>query len=207
MSRNRHGPRMRRVEARRKRQIRRWQVNHLAARIERHRPRTNLGLNDLRKFELVRRHFANNRQGPVAAAREHQAVAETGRIDERANREIRHDLSVVGVHHDQLLVAATDKQPPRRAIHRHSSRLAARRGRPSRDDFHLLRIDDRDLILVHDIDVNLAGLVGDRELRRSAQIQSRRRLATCSDSRPARSRPADAHRRTSPARDCWRGHR
>src|SRR5208282_3009865 len=52
---------------RRKRQVRGRQIDRPAPCIYSHRPRAQLGLHHLRKLELVRRHFANNRQRPVTA--------------------------------------------------------------------------------------------------------------------------------------------
>ena len=177
-------------------EFRRGKVERVRLRIDAHRPGPRSRVDGLDDLELARRGFAGDGQGAVPATGKGIAVELRG-VDARANRQIGQDLAVIAAHDDELLrFPATDEEAMMHYVHRHADRAAAGSGGPLVDHLHRLGVHDRDLILVHQIDVGFA-LGGDEELGLAAQGDRRVRLAGLGINVQRRSGSARQRRRTT----------
>ena len=82
-------------------------------------------------------------------------------------------LPVVGVddHHRRRVAAADEEDLVLASNARPAGTSAFRRDVVMRGHLHRLGIDDGDVVLVFDVDVDVAVAIGDRLLRRAAQIE------------------------------------
>src|SRR6185437_6960696 len=127
--------------------------------IERHCPRTALGLQSLDNGQFPWCYFSRDCRRAVSARRERElrCVIEGTAIDAGANRNSVDDFSAFGIEHHHHFVVAAREQTMMRRIQSDSTWSFARRKRPARDDFMFVRVDYCDLALVFDVAVNAPG--------------------------------------------------
>ena len=144
--------------------------------IEGHCSRTAFGFQYLNDRQFVGPFFFRNRSGSIAARRERElrSVIKRTAIDASANRNSIDDFSSFGIEHHHHFVVAAREQTMMLGIQSKSAWSFARRKRPVRDDFMLIRIDHRDFALVFDVAVNAPRcFIYRRELRSSFERNRR----------------------------------
>ena len=120
--------------------------------------------------EFAGRGFGGDGEGAVAATGEGLAAIDLGRVDAGAERKVGEDLAD-GAHDDEhLRIAAADEEAVLLGIDGHADGSAAGSDGPAGDDFARGEIDDSDLVLIHEIDVDLAGAVGGEKLGGAAKV-------------------------------------
>src|SRR5438876_4308919 len=81
-------------------------------------------------------------------------------------------MSIIGIEDDHHPIAATDKEPSVPLVYGHSSRLLARRKRPSSYNSKFAGVDRDHFALIFQVDIDPAFAVSDRELRFPAKCDS-----------------------------------
>src|ERR1035438_3339148 len=106
----------------------------MGRRIDPHGLRAAGSLDGLDDLKLTRRWLPEDRQSAVAATGKN-VTGEFSGVHTSANRKVGQDLSIIGIHDDQLLRFSTpDKQASLRDVHGHADRRAAGGGGPLIDD-------------------------------------------------------------------------
>ena len=142
-----------------------WQINCVSTRIDAHCSRPLRRFHRLRYFKLALRFFSDNHKRTVAAACECLTVVEFCRVYSCADRQARQDFAIFGTHDHHLLgLTAADEEAPSPRIQCKPNRLTAGSYGPMGKYFARGQVDDRELIFVFQVDIDLAMTVRSEKL-------------------------------------------
>src|SRR4029077_15688241 len=124
--------------------------------------------------ELAGRSVAGNVKLAVAATRERLMTVEFRSIDAGSDWQVSDHLAIVRAHYDHLLLIATsDKKPMLPWVDREPHGCPTGSDRPVRQYFSCFKVHDGYLILVFQIDEDLASAISGEELGFAAQCNIR----------------------------------
>ena len=148
------------------------QIDFVSFWIERHGASAFLRGDFFDYREFVRRVLMNHAErGALAIRGERETCAgiKAASIDAFADRGRGNYFAGIGIDDRHHFVVTAGEEAAMRGVNREARWFLAWREGPARGDGELLRIDLPDFAFVFDVDVDVAGTVGDRKFRFSAE--------------------------------------
>src|SRR5215471_2669127 len=108
----------------------------------------------------------------VASGKIHEASLgiESPSVHTLADWRSEHNFAVVGVQHRKVVAAAADEQTAILHVHRKTRRSGARSQGPAIFHLHCVYINVKRLVVLFQVDIQIAPTVRHRELRTTAEI-------------------------------------